>query len=282
MAAATVPVPGLVSVLQHLFLYGAVHPLCKCVLVGVSVLCHADAGLAGLQQLGVGVAAVLDAPVRVVDEPLRRLPATAAGDGHLQCPQAALGGEVLAEVPADYLAGACVRHHRQVAEAGADGHVGDVADPDSIGGVRRGVLCKVGVPAVGMERVGRPRAVAPLAHQQALPPQELAQLVPSHLDAPPCVHAPLRQQVVQFFQPKAGQLAAYLADFAEQQRGREVLRLRRCLRLVPGLPALAKRSAQLADPDQGAALAQPSDRLAPFFFRRSMPYFSLPMSSRIS
>lgn len=125
--------------IDPLCLDGSVHPLRHGVVGGPVVLRHADSDAVFLEFAHIQVAAVLYAPVRVVDQSFEIVPARLC-DGHPEGFQREEGTERGGKRPAYYLVGIAVGHQMQVAASLVRVDVGYVAYPQTVRRIRNVTL----------------------------------------------------------------------------------------------------------------------------------------------
>ncbi len=134
-----------------------------------------------LQELYIAGAAVLQAPVRMMDQPLvHQVPF----QGHLQGLDASPGGEILAQVKNHDLMAVGIGDQALVSKALLQVNVGDVAYPQLVSSGRYQTNDQVAVLAQPMTGEGglRPGAFAS-PNQQALLTQELKKSVTAYTNA---------------------------------------------------------------------------------------------------
>ncbi len=168
---------------EQLVLDDAVDTLGHGVVPGVSALGHADPDVVLPQDVRIGIAGILDAPVRVVDEVFGR-PASKALQGHFQRLDGEPGLQRLAHAPADDLLRVIVRDERQVAEvvvarlrAEVYHHVRDVAHPKLVGAKGNEFLHQVRIEGQVMAGVRGPGTAPPLAHLQVVALDDIVEAV---------------------------------------------------------------------------------------------------------
>ena len=158
---------------DDLRLEDAVHALCNGVVGGLVILRHADSHTILLQFVRIGVAAVLYAPVRVVDESLQLIGRSLAYS-HTQGLQGVPGFQCLGQAPAHDLVRVCIRHQVQVAAVIHQVDVCNIADPKLVRTCGNEAADEVLVPVVAVVRVRRTAWLGTLLHQVevAQQPQE--------------------------------------------------------------------------------------------------------------
>ena len=139
---------------DDLGLEDAVHTLCDGVVGGFVVLRHADPDAVPLQFVRIGIAAVLHASVRVVDEPFQ-LVCRGLRDGHAEGRERVLRLQRPGQAPAHDLVRVGVRHQVQVAAAVHKVDVRDVAHPELVRPRGHEAADEVPVLAVAVVRVRR-------------------------------------------------------------------------------------------------------------------------------
>ena len=169
--------------IQQVFCFeDPVYPLSHCVVVAVARLAHAGPYPGLLQYADIGLAAVLEAPVRVVDKTLW---VRALSNRHLQCFHCPFGFQRAAKVPADDLPAVGVRGEEKVAERSSHTDVGYIRNPGLAGGGPGFPVEQVSVLAVPHKGLGSNRVPPFRPHQQPLGTQQLKEPVPAHPDAEP-------------------------------------------------------------------------------------------------
>lgn len=116
------------------------------IVVGVSLSGHADPEAVLQQHLHVVVGGILNAPVGVVDDPLRGI---AMRNGHPEGFQAKRGVDIRGDGISCGPAGEEVQDDRQIHEAPLDGDVGDIRHPDLVWTRDGQVLHQVGINPMG-------------------------------------------------------------------------------------------------------------------------------------
>ena len=168
--------------IDTLYLYYSVGALGDGVVRRVVVLRHGDGDVMLPEHLHVVVAAVLHAPVGVVDQSLKLLAAAhghGLADGHLQGLHRDGGLERAGQCPAHYLVRIGIGDEVQVAHVTAgQGDVGDVGHPQPVG--CRGnealyqvpplVVAVVGVRRVSGFRLGKHQTLAAKQHEETVTP----------------------------------------------------------------------------------------------------------------
>ena len=149
------------------------------VLKRITALCHADAYAVLLELRYIRIAAVLAAPVGVMDKPLCRI-FTYRRQGHFQGLQRIYGLQCRPYSPADYLVRVCVGNQRQVAYALVCLHIRDIGHPYLVRAHRNDIRDEVRILPVVM--VGVRRAIVPAAtqmHHQTMLAQYLDERIPA-------------------------------------------------------------------------------------------------------
>lgn len=106
----------------------AIHPFGYRIVRRPIVLCHADCGMNSLQMFDVLIAAVLYAPVGMMDQTLK----TKMGDipdAHIQGSHGIGGDQAVGECPPNDLMGKCVCQQMQVYHSRLRVYIGDVGNP---------------------------------------------------------------------------------------------------------------------------------------------------------
>ena len=252
----------------------AVHALGYGVVRGLVVLGHADAGVDGLQALHVLVAAVLHAPVGMVDQPLETHVSHLA-DAHVQGGHRVVGGQAVRKHPADDLVRVGIGQQMQVSHPGIGLDVRDVGHPKLVGGGdfhALGQVLELAVMVVGVGCVATPPG---LEHQVAVVQQAIKPVPAAHP-----ARVSLLEHEKELVRPYPRGLRADALHGADYLRaGRFPLGALRLADAIITLAALAKQSAQQPDGRTGMPEPKIVYCLAPAFFSKSTPYSSRPILS---
>lgn len=255
---------------EPFLLYYAVHAFGHGVVRRVVVLGHAYAYACGAQHVCVFRAAVLRPTVRVVDESVHAETADRV-DGLPQGRHRVGGLQRVGQPPAYYFVREGVRKQVQVSNALVCVHVRDVCHPQPVHALGAEALDQVRILSPRVVGVCRVAPAAWLEHQPALVHEAVEGVAATK---PLTVN--VLQDEEQLVGSYAGGLAAEITDTPDYFRlgkltGRALLARHRIITLA----CLAKQSAQAPYGNSRVPGPKVVYCLAPAFFSRSMPYFSL-------
>jgi len=138
---------------------------------------HADRYALGLQYPDIVRAAVLDAPVRMVDQVVMGI--HPVFDGHPQGTDAGLRRGPVGEPIADDLPGVGIRDQAQVDPSMPDAHIGDIAHPDLFGPVGMPALDQVWPFLEAVPGLRGNHIAFPGLHQKIVLPHQGKEGIPS-------------------------------------------------------------------------------------------------------
>ena len=251
--------------IDYLCLEDSIHTLCYGVVRGFVVLCHADPDAVSLQFVCIGIAAVLYAPIRVVDK-MMQLIGRGLRDGHSESLERVLRLQCLRETPANDLVRVGVRHQMQIAAAVHEVDVRDVAHPQLIGARGYEAADEVLILVVAVVRVRRMARLRAFLHQLEVAQQLEERVTSGH---PVALEHALHHQP-QFVVADARVHLADLPDGIHDAHHAEDVLLVTLAILVVSLFRMAKQFTAVHDAEVGT-VAQAFYCLAPDFFRILMP-----------
>ena len=261
---------------DDLGLEDAVHTFCDGIVRGLVVLRHRDPDAVLLQLVRIGVAAVLYAPVRVMDEPLEFI-GCSLSYGHPKSLHRVFCLQCLRQAPAHDLVRVGVRNQVQVAAVVHQVDVRDVAYPELIGACGHEATDEVLVLVVPVVRVRRVTGLGALLRQLEVTQQLQESITSGH---PVTEEHPLRHQP-QFVVADTGiHLANLLHCVHDAHDAEEVLLVTflllviRLFAPVKQLTAIRYRVARIA--------VQALYCLTPAFFRTLIPCSSMTSMSVLS
>ncbi len=261
---------------DHLRLEYTVDTLRNGVVRGLVVLRHAGPDAVRLQFVRIGIAAVLHASVRVVDESFQ-LVCRGLRDGHAEGLERVLRLQRLGQAPAHDLVRIGVRHQVQVAAVANQVDVRDVAHPELVGACGHEAADEVPVLVVPVVRVRRVAGLGTLLHQLVVA-QKLEERVAS--GHPVAKEHPLRHQP-QLVVADAGVHLPDLPHCVHDAHDAEGVLLIALLLLVIGLFAPVKQLTAIRYGIARIAVQAPYC-LTPAFFRTLMPCSSMTSMSVFS
>jgi hypothetical protein len=160
-------------------LQNAVHPLRYCIVSRLVVLRHTDGYMMVLQTFHIGIAAVLYASVRVMDQTAQILfPCTAYR--HFQRPYRIGGMKTWGKRPSYYLVGIGISHQMKVADALLQIYIGYVAYPKLIRRRHGNSLHQIRVFMEAVVAVRRAVALQRLEHQPVAPEKSKERVPAQH------------------------------------------------------------------------------------------------------
>ena len=261
---------------DDLRLESAVHTFCDGVVRGLVVFRHGDAYSVLLQFVRIGVAAILHASVRVMDEPFQFV-CRSLRDGHVEGLKRVFRLKGLREAPADDLARVCIRHQVQIAAAVHQVDIRDITHPQLIGTCGYEATDEVLVLVVAVVRVRRMTWLGTLLHQLEVAQQLQEGITARH---PVAKEHPLRHQP-QFDAADAWIHLANLLHGIHDAHDAEKVLLVALLFLVIGLFASVKQFTAIRYGVASIAV-QALYCLTPAFFRTLIPCSSITSMSVLS